>query len=69
MEAMQKQLEENHWKIYCGLILRGASRRFLELARQGAFDFAVSDVILDEMVDVLQRRFAMPLAEAVENKG
>src|SRR4051812_44638155 len=51
-----------------GLIFRGASRRFLELARQGAFDLAVSDAILDEIVDVLQRRFGMPLAEAVENR-
>ena len=53
----------------CGLIFPGASRRFLQLARQGAFELAISNVILDEVVDVLQRRFSMPLVEALENSS
>ena len=49
----------------CGLIFPGASRRFLKLARQGVFELAVSDAILDEIGDVLQRRFGMPLQESL----
>jgi len=50
-----------------GLLFRGASRHFLELARRGVFELAVSEAILDEVVEVLQR-FGMPLQEALENR-
>lgn len=51
-----------------GLMYRGASRRFLEMADAGAFQLAVSDAILDEVVDVLQRKFEMSPEDALENR-
>ena len=44
----------------------GAPRQLLELARAGEVDLAVSDVILDELADVLIREFDWPETDVQE---
>jgi len=50
------------------LLFRGAPRRFLEMGSHGAFELAVSNVILEELIDVLQRKFMMSSEHALENR-
>lgn len=49
-----------------GLNFRGKPFQFLELAREGKINLTVSDAILDEMADVLARKFDFMPAEVAE---
>jgi putative PIN family toxin of toxin-antitoxin system len=52
-----------------GLNFRGGHPfRFLELARTGKILLAVSDAILDEIAEVLQRKFDWPAGDIAESR-
>ena len=52
-----------------GLNFRGGHPyRFLELARTGKILLAVSDAILDEMAEVLQRKFDWPADDIADSR-
>jgi putative PIN family toxin of toxin-antitoxin system len=45
----------------------GHPRLFLELARHGGIELAISEPLLDEVLDVLQRKFLLSPHDAREN--